>query len=456
MARHIINTSKTGKRGAGKRLFEKKKGRNAMNSRERVIAAINHKEPDRIPIDFGATGQTGINVCALYRLRDYLGLPKKDVDVFEVIQMLGVVDEDLRQIMKSDVIGLNHPEDSMGVPDTGKKKKFIMPDGTPCLLNAGNEWDVDPDGSIYMYPQGDRSAPRSVKMLDHGYFFNIIDRAPEYDEDNLTPREDFKNFFSVMSDETAKYYENESKRLYDETEYAIIGNLAGAGFGDPGAIPAPFEKHPKGIRKFDDWVAAQLMYPEYVEEVFEMQTEYMLKNLQIYKDAVGDRIQIVWISGTDFGTQNGPFMSKDLFEELYKPYYRRVCDWVHNNTNWKTYIHTCGAITTLLDDIADMGVDIVNPVQLSAKGMDAQLLKDKWGDRLVFWGGGVDTQHTLPSGTPEEVAAQVTERLPVLSRGGGYVFNTIHNIVGDTKAENIWAAFHAVHEYNDRHFGRQG
>lgn len=101
--------------------------------------------------------------------------------------------------------------------------------------------------------------------------------------------------------------------------------------------------------------------------------------------------------------------------------------------------------------LADMGVDIVNPVQLSAKGMDAQLLKDKWGDRLVFWGGGVDTQHTLPSGTPEEVAAQVTERLPILSKGGGYVFNTIHNIVGDTRAENIWAAFHAVHEYNDRH-----
>ncbi len=426
-----------------------------MNSRERVIAAINHKEPDRIPIDFGATGQTGINACALYRLRDYLGLPKKDVDIFEVIQMLGVVDEDLRRIMKSDVIGMNHPEDSMGVPDTGKKKRFIMPDGTPCLLNAGNEWDIDPDGSIYMYPQGDRSAPRSVKMLDQGYFFNIIDRAPEYDEDNLTPREDFENFFSVMSDETAKYYENESKRLYNETEYAVIGNLAGAGFGDAGAIPAPFEKHPKGIRKFDDWVAAQLMYPEYVEEVFEMQTEYMLKNLQIYKDAVGDRIQIVWISGTDFGTQNGPFMSKDLFEELYKPYYKRVCDWVHKNTNWKTYIHTCGAITTLLDDIADMGVDIVNPVQLSAKGMDPQLLKDKWGDRLVFWGGGVDTQHTLPSGTPEEVAAQVTERLPILSKGGGYVFNTIHNIVGDTRAENIWAAFHAVHEYNDKHFGKQ-
>ena len=256
-----------------------------------------------------------------------------------------------------------------------------------------------------------------------------------------------------MSDETALYYEKESKRLFTETDYCVIGNLAGAGFGDPGAIPAPFEKHPKGIRKFDEWVMAQALYPEYVMEVFEMQTEFMLKNLEIYKQACGDNIQICWISGTDFGTQNAPFMSNEMFRQLYKPYYTRVCDWIHKNTNWKTYMHTCGAIEPLLNDFIEMGLDIVNPVQLSAAGMDAKQLKDKYGDKLVFWGGGVDTQATLPQGTPEEVAAQVTERLPILSEGGGYVFNTIHNIVGDTRAENIWAAFKAVHDYNEKHFG---
>ena len=422
-----------------------------MTSRERVLAAINHQQPDRVPIDFGATGQTGISVCALYRLREYLGLPQHPLDVFEICQMLGVVEEDLRQMMKSDVIGMNHPEDSLGVPYTGEKKLLTMPDGTPTLVNAGNEWDIYPDGSIKMYPQGDRTAPPSIYMPSGGYFFDIIDRAPEYDEDNLTPREDFKDFFSVMSDETARYYERESKRLYEETDYAIIGNLAGAGFGDSGAIPAPFEKHPKGIRKFDEWVMAQVLYPEYVQEVFEMQTEFMLKNLEIYKQACGDRIQICWISGTYFGTQNAPFMSCEMFRELYKPYYKRVCDWVHQNTSWKTYAHTCGAIEPLLNDFIEMGLDIVNPVQLSAKGMDAHQLKEKYGDKLVFWGGGVDTQSMLPNGTPDEVAAQVVERLDILSKGGGYVFNTIHNIVGDTRAENIWAAFKAVHDYNEKH-----
>ena len=304
-----------------------------MNSRERVLAAINHQQPDRVPIDFGATGQTGISVCAEYRLREYLGLPQHDLDVFEIIQMLGVVDEDLRRMMKSDVIGMNHPEDSMGVYPNGKKKRFIMPDGTPTLINEGNEFDILPNGARRLYPQGDRTAPPSAYMPEGGYFFDIIDRAEEYDEDDLTPREDFKDFFSVMSDETAKYYERESKRLYEETDYAIIGNLAGAGYGDPGALPAPFEKHPKGIRKFDEWIMAQIMYPEYVQEVFEMQTEFMLKNLEIYKQACGDRIQICWISGTDFGTQNSEIMSADMFRELYKPYYKRVCDWIHKNTN---------------------------------------------------------------------------------------------------------------------------
>lgn len=188
----------------------------------------------------------------------------------------------------------------MGVYPNGKKKRFIMPDGTPTLINEGNEFDILPNGARQLYPQGDRTAPPSAYMPEGGYFFDIIDRAEEYDEDDLTPREDFKDFFSVMSDETAKYYERESKRLYEETDYAIIGNLAGAGYGDPGALPAPFEKHPKGIRKFDEWIMAQIMYPEYVQEVFEMQTEFMLKNLEIYKQACGDRIQICWISGTDF------------------------------------------------------------------------------------------------------------------------------------------------------------
>jgi hypothetical protein len=422
-----------------------------MNSRERVSAAINHRTPDRVPIDLGATGQTGISVSALYRLRQHYGLEQKPLEVFEITQMLGVVDEDLRQVIGADVVGINHPANSLGVPDSVDKKPFIMPDGTPTWIAAANEYDTLPDGGIKMYPQGDRNASPSIYMPSGGYFFDIIDRAGEVDEDDLTPIEDFKDLYTVLSDETARYFEKESRRLFETTDYAIIGNLGGGGLGDPGYIPGAFEKSPRGIRKFDEWMMAQILYPDYVKAVFEYQTEVMLKNLEIYKQAMGERIQIVWISGTDFGTQNAGFFSTDIFQELYKPYYKKMNDWVHQNTNWKTFYHSCGSVVSYLDDFVEMGMDILNPVQLSASGMDARMLKDQYGDKLVFWGGGIDTQEVLPRGTPEQVKAQVQERLDILSKGGGYVFNTIHNIVGNTPVENIAAAFEAVHDYNRFH-----
>ncbi len=418
-----------------------------MNSRERVLAAINHRTPDRVPIDLGATGQTGISVSALYKLRKYYGLEEKPIDVFEIIQMIGVVDEDLRQAVGADVIGINHPVNSLGVPD-GPKQLFTMPDGTPTWISAANAYDILPDGSVKMYPQGDRNAAPSVYMPAGGYFFDIIDRAGEVDEDDLTPVDDFKNLYQVIDDQTARYFESESRRLFETTDYAIIGNLGGGGLGDPGYIPGAFEKNPRGIRKFDQWMMAQILYPDYVKAVFEYQTDIMLKNLEIYRQAMDDRIQIVWISGTDFGTQNAAFFSTDIFQNLYKPYYRKMNDWVHQHTTWKTFYHSCGSVVSFLDDFVEMGMDILNPVQLSAAGMDARMLKEKYGDKLVFWGGGVDTQDMLPHGTPEQIKAQVKERLAILAKGGGYVFNTIHNIVGNTPVENIAAAFEAVHEFN--------
>ena len=181
-----------------------------------------------------------------------------------------------------------------------------------------------------------------------------------------------------------------------------------------------------------------------------MQTEFALRNLEIYKQAVNDHIQVITMSGTDFGTQNSELMSKETFRTLYKPYYKRVCDWVHENTNWKTFFHSCGSIVGFLDDFVEMGVDILNPVQLSAKGMDAKMLKDKYGDKLVFWGGGVDTQRTLALGTPEEVFSEATRNLEILSKGGGYVYNTIHNIMGNASVDNIAAFFEAVKQFNAR------
>jgi uroporphyrinogen-III decarboxylase len=185
-----------------------------------------------------------------------------------------------------------------------------------------------------------------------------------------------------------------------------------------------------------------------VHSIFEAQTDIALDNLPKVYEALGDSVQAVSVCGTDFGTQSSQFCSPSTFSSLYAPYYRRINGWVHAHTPWKTFKHSCGAIVPLLPSLIEAGFDIINPVQCSAKGMDPQFLKREFGSRLVFWGGGVDTQHTLPFGTPEQVRAEVLHRCEIFGRDGGFVFNAIHNVQANTPVENVVAMVDAVKEFN--------
>lgn len=178
-----------------------------------------------------------------------------------------------------------------------------------------------------------------------------------------------------------------------------------------------------------------------------MQTEVILKNIESFKQAVSNKIDVLLVSDADFGAQRCPFISNELYRELYKPFHKRINDWIHKNTTWKSFIHSCGAIEKLIPELIEAGFDILNPVQLSAEGMDAKLLKDKYGSKVTFWGGGVDTQKTLPFGTREEVAKQVEERIKIFSKGGGFVFNAIHNIQAKTPVENIASMIEVVKNF---------
>lgn len=422
-----------------------------MTSRERLIATLNHQQPDRVPMDLGATFQSGINASTLYQLRKALGLEEHPVRICQLGQLLGQVEEDVMQALGCDVVGLFNETNSYGYK-MQNWTPWKMDDGTPVEICGGFEYDVDDNGAKWIYPRGNRDADYCATMPKGGSFFDAVVRDPfdfDLDEDELTPLEDFKNDFSVATDEQARQWEKKSISLYEETDYGIVGHLGGGALGDAAIIPGCTD-HPKGIRRYDDWLLAHMMYPDYIKAVFRYQTDIMLKNLEIYRQAVGDRIQIVWISGTDFGSQKNLMFSRETFRELYKPFYKEINDWVHKNTTWKTFYHSCGAIADLLDDFVDMGVDCLNPVQLSADGMDANMLKEKYGDKLTFWGGGIDTQKVLPFGTPEQVRQQTLERLEILSRNGGYVFNTIHNIVSNVPAENLVAMYQAVKEFNGR------
>ena len=412
-----------------------------MTKRERVNAALNHQTPDRLPIDVGATTQTGIHASTMYKLRKALGLPEHPIEIQEIYQMLGKMDDDLCKLLETDVVCLQRLSNQLG--GTYKNfKPWKMFDGTPVMMPGDFEYTTNQKGDILSYPGGDRTVNPSCMMPNGGYFFdNIFRTEEEFDEDDMHPREDYKDDFKVMTDEEARYIEKEANRLWTETDYAIFGNLIGMGMGDMSWVAAPHIAHPKGIRNSTEYLEAQLMYPEYLEEVFDMQADVMIKNLEIYKQAVGDKICAVYISGTDLGTQNGPFMSLSTFRELYKPRWKRVNDWVHQNTNWKTWYHTCGSVVSFMDDFIDMGVDCLNPIQTSAAGMDPRVLKEKYGDKLVFWGGGIQTQTTLNNGTPEDCVNEVKENIDIFNKDGGFIFCTCHNIVANMPIDNIVATF---------------
>ena len=212
-------------------------------------------------------------------------------------------------------------------------------------------------------------------------------------------------------------------------------------------MPATFLRRPKGIRDVEEWYVSTVSRPDYLKAVFERQAEVAIANLERLHAAIGDRAAIIQTNGTDFGTQNGPFLSTAKYRDLFLPYQKRVNGWIHRHTPWKTFMHCCGGIVPLLDAVVEAEFDILNPVQCSAKGMDARALKQRYGTQLVFWGGGVDTQKTLPFGTPQEVRDQVRERIDIFGPGGGFVFCTIHNIQANTPIENVLAMFEVVRAY---------
>lgn len=417
-----------------------------MTSRERVERVLNHRLPDRIPLDLGGTPVTGMHVSAVYMLRQALGLdpPGTPVRVMELLQMLGEIKPDLIEALGADVVPLQSPMTRLGFPNEGWKPWTLF-DGTPVLVPAGFNTEPEADGSIVLYPQADRSAPPSVRMPKGGFYFDNIIRQGPLDEARLDPEDNLEEFQAVTEEELA-YFGGEAERLQTETDKATIANFGGTSFGNIMMVPGPGLKCPKGIRDVEEWYASLVTRRDYVFKVFERQCEIGLANLQRLYEVVGDRVAAIYVSGTDFGAQTGPFLSPKIYRDLYKPFHQQVNDWIHRHTPWKTFIHSCGSVWALIPDFIEAGFDILNPVQCSAAHMDPMELKRRFGDRLVFWGGGVDTQRTLPFGTPEEVRAEVRERIRIFGEGGGYVFNTTHNVQAGVPKENLLALYEAYRE----------
>lgn len=415
-----------------------------MTGKERIRAAVSHKQPDQVPVDFGSTFITGIHCSVVEQLRERYGLEKRPVKICEPYQMLGLVEHDLLEAMGADVVSIFPRNTIFGFPNENWKQ-WRCPWGQEVLV-SGHFKTIERSDGIYIYPKGDTSAPPSGHMPSTGYFFDSVIRQEPIDEDNLNPDDNLEEF-SLMNEGDIQYWRDEAERVRG-TDKAVITHLNGTALGDIALVPAPFLKHPKGIRDVAEWYMATACEPDYVAEVFRRQTDIALKNLETLNQVAGDVIDVVVVCGTDFGTQNSSFCSTDTFDELWLGQYRRMNDWIHEHTNWLTFKHSCGAVEEFVPHFVRSGFDILNPVQCSATGMEPELLKQKHGDSITFWGGGVNTQQTLPFGSPEQVRAEVLERCRIFSPGGGFVFNSIHNIQALTPVENIMAMVAALKEFN--------
>ncbi|TVR68168.1 MAG: methyltransferase [Spirochaetaceae bacterium] len=415
-----------------------------MTSKEKVNAAINHR-PGPVPLDLGGGPTSGIHCSIVEGLREHYGLERGPVKVHEPFQMLGYIDDDLKDAMGIDVQPLWNPHTMFGFY-IENWKPFRTPWGQDVLVPGKFEHDTLPNGDVVLYPNGNRSVPPSGRMPPSSFFFDAIIRQDEIDEDNLNPEDNLQEF-GPISDEDLKRFGSMVEQHRENPRF-LFGLFGGTALGDIALVPGLNLEHPRGIRDVTEWYISTAARQDYLHAVFEKQIDIALENLVRIHAVVGDAVGLVYICGTDFGTQSSTFCSPETFESLYKPYYRKVCDWIHGHTSWKVYKHTDGAITSLIPHFIEAGIDILNPIQWNAGGMDPVSLKREFGRDMVFWGAAVDTQKTLPFGTPAEVRAEVLKHLKIFSPGGGFVASSIHNIQARTPIENVVAMVEAIREFN--------
>ncbi len=416
-----------------------------MNSKERLAATLDHRQPDRVCVDFGGTWISGIHASIVHQLKQRLiGPAAAPTRVHEPYQMLAEVDAELRAALGVDVIGVWPRKNIFGYAAVDWKP-FTLFDGTPCQVPGGFNVTPAADGGWLMYPEGDVTAPPSAHMPEGGYFFDTLIRQEPVDEDHLNPEDNLEEYGLLTAEDIAHYQAQVNWLDQHATGTGVVLLAPGTAFGDIALVPAPFLRHPKGIRDISQWYMTTAARPDFVHAVFERQCEYAVKNLETLIGMFGERVQAVVTTGTDFGTQSGLFISTASYRNLFKPYHRRLNDLIHGKSKWKTFIHSCGAVAPLIPEFIEAGFDILNPVQCSAAGMDPVRLKQTFGRDLTFWGGCVNTQHTMYQ-TPEAVYREVRERIDIFNRDGGFVCNAVHNVQGNSPIENVLAMFKAIRD----------
>ena len=411
-----------------------------MTSRERILAAIDHRQPDRVPVDLGSTPSSGISAIAYGNLKTHLALTHGAVRVYDVVQQLAQPEDEVLDRFRVDVVDVGRAFNT----EEPAWRPTVLADGQTALCPAWFHPERQPDGAfVARMPDGLEIArmPAGATFFDQTYF----PYADGYPADT-----------SGLSTEMGRI------------PWAALAHSPWDHAGDPGfwdmlraraielrnasdralMIVCGCNLFEWGtfLRRMDNFLVDLVAEPSQVEALLDALMERHMAVLESVCRAVGDVADVLRF-GDDLGANGGPFMSPATYRRFFKPRHAMLCGYVHRHSGMRTFLHSCGSIRALLPDLIDAGYDVINPVQTNCKGMDAEGLKADFGRDICFWGGGCDTRHVLPHGTPQDVKDHVRRRLDVFMPGGGFVFNTIHNILPEAPPQNVVAMYEAIEEW---------
>jgi uroporphyrinogen decarboxylase len=398
-------------------------------SRDRILAALNHKETDRLPIDFAASRITGIHIDTYLELAAYLGLPLEDAGIYDVPQMLAEPSRNMIDYFQGDVVQLHR---LVPAPAIGFRINDFRPgtlyNGKPVLFPADYQEERDPAGDYIV--RNSQGLP-SYKMPKDGFYFSRVSSPLEGVESAAEiDRFDFHEF--APGEEM--WLRSEAERL-QTGQSAVLGQFGGNFFE-------------RGNRMFgmEDFLVKLLTDEKLVHYFFKRLLEATIEDFDNYYEAVGGRVDVIQLND-DLGSQDGPLISEELYISMVKPYQRELYRHIREKSNIKIFLHSCGGIYDFIPHFIEMGVDILNPVQYSAKNMDPVRLKREFGKDLTFWGGGCDAQKVLQHGTVPEVRDETKRMIDILAPGGGFVFSQVHNLQPNTPPENIAAMYDEALNY---------
>jgi uroporphyrinogen decarboxylase len=401
----------------------------AMTSRERVLAALNHRETQRVPVDFSGHRSSGIAAMVYPKLRKFLGLPPQPVRVYDVVQQLAIVDDDVL-----DRFGVDTVEMGRGFAlDEKSWSPWTLPDGTPCLVPAWTRLERQEGRWVIKSKSGRILAhmPDGALYFEQTYF-------PFLEGDDLDAIGDVlgESMWTAIGSPPgpidAESLADGARRLRAKTDRAIIG-LFGGNLFEVGQF----------LYRNDQFMMLLAAEPRHAHRFLDKLVEIHLSNLERFLDAVGKYIDII-LFGDDLGMQTGPMMSPRMYRELFMPRHKLLWNRAKELADVKVMLHCCGGVRELMPDLIEAGLDAINPVQISCAGMNAGQLKAEFGRDVTFWGGGCDTQDVLPNGAPQQVAEHVRQQVDLLRPGGGFVFQQVHNILANVPPENVVAMFDSV------------